>query len=297
LDKAARIEIETTNPTPEVAMPVPADPTPLAADQLLVEKQLRDLFDSCLVMGESGVHDAMRYAVLGQGQRLRPILALRTARVAGIADQHVLRAAAAVELLHCASLVIDDLPSMDNELLRRNRPTVHVAFGEATAVLAGFALVALAARSVVDRTAPAERVLAQLEFQDRLLGMLDCSALIAGQAMDLRLGERGEAQAREKVNQLKTVPLFELSVRAGLLGVSTTAPQYRTLLQFGWELGAAYQAVDDYLDGHATDAGALEPYALRCRACLEELPQDTSELEGLLNYIHAKAWQEDRCHR
>lgn len=269
----------------------------LSSDRELVDRQLDTLFSSASATGDSKVHEAMRYAVLGPGQRLRPILALRVARALDTAERAVLPAAAAVELLHCASLVVDDLPCMDDEPSRRNRPTVHVAFGESTAVLSAFALVALSARVVVERDAPASLLLQQLDFQDRLLGMLDCSALIAGQALDLRLTAEASAAKRSYVNQLKTVPLFQLAVRAGLIGSDPRSTEAKSLLEFGGELGAAYQAADDIIDGEATGGDQLEQYLTAGRRCLRAIDRDTRDLEGLLDYIHAKAWQKDRCHR
>ena len=175
----------------------------LATDRLRVDRRLEEHLS-----GQVGtVGDAMRYAVLGGGQRLRPILALRVADLLATVTEATLRAACAVELLHSASLIVDDLPCMDNSALRRNRPAAHIQFGEATALLAAFALVGLAARTVADLP----------PFQLHLLRMLDSSSLVGGQALDLALqGPERESQ-RARVTDLKTVPLFELAVEAGLL--------------------------------------------------------------------------------
>ena len=108
----------------------------LEAEKIMVEDALRDVLPGGQCPGASRVADAMEYAVLGGGQRLRPLLAVRMGRMAGADGALVMRGAVAVELLHCASLVVDDLPCMDDEAFRRGRATVHREFGESTAVLA-----------------------------------------------------------------------------------------------------------------------------------------------------------------
>lgn len=305
----------------------------LLLDREAIDEHLDRVFQSCGANRVGEVHEAMRYAVMGEGQRLRPILAVRVARLIDSPLESALPAASAVEMLHCASLVVDDLPCMDDEEMRRNRPTLHRAFGESTAILAAFSLVAMAARIVVDRSAPPALLHAQLDFQDRLLGMLDCAALVGGQAMDLGLTRNGGGLSsnaqRTYVNQLKTVPLFKLAVRAGMLPLECSTTR-QTLLEFGREVGAAYQAVDDILDGDASGHASLDLYLGNARASLASLsasgerarpqlgthaqlntqaqlntpaqldtqePLDTQELEGLLTYIHAKACEEHRSYR
>jgi hypothetical protein len=140
-------------------------------------------------------------------------------------------------------------------------------------------------------------LLRQLDFQESLLGMLDCSALIAGQAMDLRLGNELNDATRVYVNQLKTVPLFQLSVRAGLTAAAVDEPITKHLMRFGHEFGAAYQAVDDYLDGHSNGFSTVEQHISAAIGTLGQLPLETEDLEGLVTYIHAKAWQKYRSHR
>ena len=159
----------------------------LKSERLAVDDYLNRVLSLEGSAGNGIVHDAMRYAVLGSAQRIRPILALRVARMVQAPCDLSMRLAASVELLHCASLVVDDLPCMDDSPYRRDRASVHVKFGEATAVLAAFGLVALAARSILEPLGCEDYREQLIEFQLALLRSMDCSGLIAGQAMDLQL--------------------------------------------------------------------------------------------------------------
>ena len=255
----------------------------LVSDRLAVDRYL----DSMLASQGGPVCEAMRYAVLGSGQRLRPILALRTAVMLRADAAVAMRAAAAVELLHCASLIVDDLPCMDNEQLRRNRPTVHRQFGEATALLAAFALVGLAARSMVEHAC----------FQARLLSMLDCNSLVGGQALDLALTGETRERNRSRVTHMKTVPLFQLAMEAGTLAATCSKMDCALLLQFGKEFGVAYQMADDYLDGEFDDRAAVDEQFSRARVLLNGFPDGASGLLELVDHLNAKIREEDRRHR
>ena len=246
----------------------------LLEDRNLVEGQL----DSLLAPGADAVQAAMRYAVLGAGQRLRPILALRVARLVAADPAVSLLAASAVELLHCASLIVDDLPCMDNAPLRRNRPAVHVEFGEATAVLAAFALVAQAARLVAGESC----------FQLRLLATLDSNGLIAGQALDLAMTGPRRERNRSRVTGMKTVPLFVLAVEAGALGSESPHGERERLLRFGREFGIAYQMMDDYLDGEIATREVVDRQLARARGVLAPFGDRAGELCGLVDYLHAR---------
>lgn len=231
---------------------------------------------------------AMRYAVLGQGQRFRPILALRTARLCGHEGPHTLRAAAAVELLHCASLIVDDLPCMDNAAERRGRPSTHAAFGEATAVLAAFGLVALAARAVIEQPCLPAQLPHLVRFQAHLLRTLDVCGLCEGQDLDLRAGGCERAQLRECMNELKTVPLFELAARAGLLMTDPESALARTVLHFAREFGRAFQLVDDHLDGEIQSLAPVEESLSRAEKALAALGQAGGELKELVEVLRAR---------
>jgi farnesyl diphosphate synthase len=191
---------------------------------------------------------AMRYAVLDGGKRLRPLLVLATCEALGGNAQAALRAACALELIHAYSLVHDDMPCMDNDVLRRGKPTVHVHMGEATALLAGDALQALAFELI---TQDEQQV--PLIMQARLCGLLARAAgargMAGGQAIDLAsVGlQLDEAQLRH-MHSLKTGALLECSVLMGATCAEVAEPVWNSLQTLGRALGLAFQVVDDILD-------------------------------------------------
>ncbi len=279
-------------------MTSPALFSELPNDRALIETHLATL----LMRGGSDggpVAEAMRYAVLGCGQRIRPLLALRIARLKyGGRNSHAnLRAGASVELFHCASLIVDDLPCMDNEQVRRDRPTVHVRFGEATAILAAFGLVALAARSITELGGSVAERACCVEFQTHLLKVLDVGGLITGQALDLALCGHERERGRALMTELKTVPLFVLSVRAGLLFSGYSACEADALLEFGRRFGIAYQMTDDLLDGEQSDSKLVLEQLDSARYCLRDFGNRSHGLEELVDYLHDRACQDNRSHR
>ena len=198
--------------------------------------------------------DAMRYAVLDGGKRLRPLLVLGAAEAVGGHPEAALRAACAVELIHAYSLVHDDMPCMDNDVLRRGKPTVHIAFGQATALLAGDALQALAFEllapegpAIPDRTQAALcRLLARAAGQAGMAG---------GQAIDLAaVGQSLTEEELRRMHRLKTGALLQASVMMGAACGETTARARAGLEDYGRALGLAFQVVDDILDVTADSA-------------------------------------------
>ncbi|MDM0016097.1 polyprenyl synthetase family protein [Variovorax saccharolyticus] len=194
--------------------------------------------------------DAMRYAVLDGGKRLRPLLVFAASEAVGGRPEAALRAACAVELIHAYSLVHDDLPCMDNDVLRRGKPTVHVKFGEAGALLAGDALQALAFELLTpagDEVAPA----VQARLCRLLAGAAGSQGMAGGQAIDLAsVGlALDEAQLRE-MHRLKTGALLQGSVEMGAAcGDESTSPATPAALRdYGAAVGLAFQVVDDILD-------------------------------------------------
>jgi farnesyl diphosphate synthase len=196
------------------------------------------------------LHEAMRYSVLGGGKRVRPILLLATARALGLAEEQVEAAACALELVHVYSLVHDDLPAMDDDDLRRGRPTCHKAFDEATALLVGDALQSLAcellARDPGLPDAPAVRV--------RLVGLLaeaiGSLGMAGGQAIDLESEGRSlSIEQVEQLHSLKTGALIRASVMMGAACVpALDARLERALAGFAAPIGLAFQIQDDLLD-------------------------------------------------
>jgi farnesyl diphosphate synthase len=198
---------------------------------------------------------AMRYAVLDGGKRLRPLLVLAACEaLQGHADA-ALRAACAVELIHAYSLVHDDMPCMDNDVLRRGKPTVHVAFGEATALLAGDALQALAFELLTPDGADAVPAQMQARFCRLLARAAGSAGMAGGQAIDLAsVGcPLTEKQLRD-MHALKTGALLQGSVLMGAACGVPTARQWQELRDFGAAIGLAFQVVDDILDVTADSA-------------------------------------------
>ena len=199
--------------------------------------------------------DAMRYAVLDGGKRLRPLLVLAASEAVGGNAEAALRAASSVELIHAYSLVHDDLPCMDNDVLRRGKPTVHVQFGEADALLAGDALQALAFELLTPddaSVAPAVqaalcRLLARAAGSQGLAGGQAIALASVGQALD-------EARLRE-MHRMKTGALLQGSVEMGAACAPRVAPSALAALRgYGAALGLAFQVVDDILDVTADSA-------------------------------------------
>ena len=196
------------------------------------------------------LHAAMRYSVLGGGKRVRPILLLATAQAVGLAEEQVEAAACALELVHVYSLVHDDLPSMDDDDLRRGRPTCHKAYDEATALLVGDALQSLAfellARDPALPADPAIRV-RLVELLARAIGSL---GMAGGQAIDLEAEGRKLAVAQvEEMHSLKTGALIRASVMMGAACQPTLEPSLeRALAGFAAPIGLAFQIQDDLLD-------------------------------------------------
>ncbi|MBX3633690.1 MAG: polyprenyl synthetase family protein [Simplicispira sp.] len=209
----------------------------------------------------AGLGQAMRYAVQGGGKRLRPLLVLAAREavagegaedtaLAAALDEAALRAACAVELIHAYSLVHDDMPCMDNDVLRRGKPTVHVQFGEAGALLAGDALQALAFELLTpEHSAIPEAVQAALCRQ--LARAAGAAGMAGGQAIDLAsVGQQLDEAQLQRMHQLKTGALLQASVMMGAAcqGGAAGAAALAGLSRYGAALGLAFQVVDDILD-------------------------------------------------
>jgi farnesyl diphosphate synthase len=195
----------------------------------------------------AGLGDAMRYAVLGGGKRLRPLLVLAACEAVHGDEAAAERAAVAVELIHAYSLVHDDMPCMDNDVLRRGKPTVHVAFGEAQAMLAGDAMQALA----FDVLTPDDGVAPALQARlCRLLARASGHAGMAGgQAIDLAaIGKPLSEQQLRDMHQRKTGLLLQASVMMGATCGPLDAFTEQKLATYGMDIGLAFQVVDDILD-------------------------------------------------
>jgi len=244
-------------------------------------QQIRELVEHYLagveLLPELGdLADAVRYGFEAGGKRVRPVICVATGEAAGAQVEHVLPAAAALELVHSFSLVHDDLPALDNDETRRGRPSMWARFGEADAILTGDALLAEAFRQAVAYPTPD----VARELAEATLGM------IGGQHLDIH----GEVHDLAALHRLKTGRLFAASVGCALWAAEVPAPDQLPWREFGEELGLLFQIVDDVLDEdgyfavHGAEAarGLAADAASRAHECLAAIDADTSVLAEIV---------------
>ena len=197
------------------------------------------------------VQEAMRYATFAGGKRLRPFLVLHSARLFGVDDSRSLRAGAAIEVLHTYSLVHDDLPCMDDDELRRGRPTTHIAYDEMTAVLAGDALLTIAFEILADaKTHPDAEV--RVALVARLAEAAGHDGMIGGQVIDMLAQPDFGLDDVINLQRLKTGQLFEFSCEAGPILGRASAEDRARLRAYAREMGLVFQITDDLLDVTST---------------------------------------------
>lgn len=202
-------------------------------------------------LAESYLYDAMRYGVLNGGKRLRPFMLMQAARLFNVDTSRARRAASALEFLHCYSLIHDDLPAMDNSDMRRGKPSVHRQFDEATAVLAGDALLTLAFQVMSDRdTHPDPTV--RVELVRKMAVAAGGHGMVGGQMLDL-LGEKQEFDLGtiSRMQRMKTGHLFAFACEAGAILGKAGDAQKKALCNYAYDLGLAFQVTDDVLDVEA----------------------------------------------
>ncbi len=250
------------------------------------------------------LHRAMRYAVLGGGKRLRPLLVYAAGQTLGAPLERLDAAAAAVEIIHAYSLVHDDLPAMDDDSLRRGRPTCHVVFGEAMAILAGDALQALAFELLAHDAALDVAAEVRVAMLQTLAAACGSHGMAGGQAFDLAaVGKKLSADELERMHVHKTGALIRASVRLGALvaGVGDAAT-LDALERYGHAIGLAFQVRDDLLDIEAgteqlgktagKDAAASKPTypaILGVDASRAELAALTTSALGAIDALGARA--------
>ena len=259
-----------------------------------------------------GLEEAMRYSLLAGGKRIRPVLALATARSLGIEPESVLPAAAAIELVHTYSLIHDDLPAMDDDDLRRGRPTSHMAFGENVAILAGDGLFAEALRLFAERQEGEPG--AMLAALRELLGSVGVDGMVGGQYMDVTQDDLGAEDLR-RLDVLKTGRLIASSVGVVLALAGCDEADRIPYRRFAEELGVLFQIVDDILDVTGSDEELGKPHgsderhgkvtyvslfgleharelAARCHAKAQEalsaVSGDTSDLRQITGFVYTR---------
>jgi geranylgeranyl diphosphate synthase type II len=259
----------------------------------------------------AGLEEAMRYSLLAGGKRVRPVLALATARALGADPERYLRVAAALELIHTYSLIHDDLPAMDDDRLRRGLPTSHVKFGEDVAILAGDGLFAEAIRLFSAQPGEPSRVLAALAELTAATGV---DGMVGGQYVDVA-GGASDAEALRALHGLKTGRLIAAGVGVVLILEGVAEPETIAYRRFAGELGVLFQIVDDILDVTGSDEQlgkprgsderhgkltyvslfglararelAAESHA-KATAALAEADGETGDLRGIADYIFTR---------
>ncbi len=230
----------------------------------------------------AGLDAAMRYAALGGGKRIRPFLLIESARLFGVAEDRALDAACALECVHCYSLAHDDLPAMDDDDMRRGRPTLHIAFGEATAILAGDALLTLAFE-ILSSPASHEDADIRAELVFNLAKAAGWRGMALGQAIDLD-AERQDLNADgvAGMQALKTGALFRFACEAGAILGRASASDREKLRAYATAQGQAFQLADDLLDAQG-DAKAVG------KAVAKDEGRGKATLVALLGVEGAKA--------
>ncbi|MET0574623.1 MAG: polyprenyl synthetase family protein [Mesorhizobium sp.] len=226
--------------------------TVLARRAVAAEASLRDLLGDRILPGEIARPErllaAMRYGVLNGGKRLRPFLVMETAALFSADGEAALRVAAALECVHCYSLIHDDLPSMDDDDLRRGEPTVHRAFDEATAILAGDSLLTFAFDVIADPATPLPAS-ARAELVLGLARAAGLGGMAGGQALDLEAERKKPGEAGIITLQaMKTGALIRFACEAGAIIADATPAERERLAEFGSAIGLAFQLADDLLD-------------------------------------------------
>jgi farnesyl diphosphate synthase len=221
--------------------------------------QLLDRLLTVSELGDGPVHEAMRYACLNGGKRLRPLLVTATAQLFGVQKSRALRTAAAVEMVHCYSLIHDDLPAMDDSDLRRGRSAVHKAFDEATAILAGDALLTQAFEVLADPETHEDPGV-RCALVAGLAKAAGPHGMVAGQMLDL-IAEKQEFDlgATTRLQRLKTGEMIAFACEAGAILGKATAPLRHALRAYAHDIGLAFQIADDLLDVEGTEAETGKP--------------------------------------
>ncbi len=216
----------------------------MARDRALIEDYLKKAFAA--EPRYADLQEAMEYSLLAGGKRIRPILTLETCRLCGGETESALPFACAVEMIHTYSLIHDDLPAMDNDDLRRGRPTNHIVYGEATAILAGDALLTAAFGQLTQAKQPADRIVAAAACLSHAAGS---AGMVGGQALDMAgEGRALDRRELELLQSLKTGALIAAAVELGCIAAGGSDEQRTHVRDYAQALGRAFQIRDDMLD-------------------------------------------------
>jgi len=270
------------------------------------EQEARDFFASAreqvdarldqLIPAESieptSVHQAMRWSLFAGGKRLRPALLLAAGRAFGAKDSDLLDAACALEMIHTYSLIHDDLPSMDDDELRRGRPTCHIRYGEAMAILAGDAMQTLAFQTIAEAEALEPEVRVRV-IQEVARAAGTPSGMVAGQAYDLAAESRADVTGEEleRIHHYKTGALIAAAVRCGAIISGARAADLEAITQYGTLLGLLFQITDDLLDVTATleDLGKTPGKDARARKATYPALYGVEDARERAAHVHARA--------
>jgi geranylgeranyl diphosphate synthase, type II len=221
-------------------------------DRIAVDAQLDRLMPAEALQPPS-IHQAMRYSVFAGGKRIRPILCLETARIFDADVSPAFYPGCAIEFIHTYSLIHDDLPALDNDDLRRGKPTCHKQFGEAIAILAGDALLTLAFETIAASPAPTDRRVAIIAEISTAAGTTH--GMVGGQVADLEAeGRHVGPEALEYIHRSKTAALIRASIASGALSAGAPPDDVARLRRFGETIGWAFQVTDDILDVEESSA-------------------------------------------
>jgi geranylgeranyl diphosphate synthase, type II len=222
--------------------------------RIIVDDALKDIFASFQTT-PGALRDAMEYALFSNGKRIRPILALATCEANGKTSDELLPVACAIEMIHTYSLIHDDLPSIDNDDMRRGKPTCHKVFGEAVAILAGDALLTEAFRIMsdnhyTDRIGP--KMLRQIIFE--IASASGAEGMVGGQIMDVLYdGKEGTKNVLNYIHMHKTTALIRASVRIGAIVGGAKVKELKKFTKYGESIGLAFQITDDILDAEGDE--------------------------------------------
>ena len=256
----------------------------IAAARGTIEARLATIVPSAQTW-PARLHEAQRHALLSPGKRFRPLLCVFVAKGAGFDGEAAIDVGCVAEMVHAASLILDDLPCMDDAELRRNQPTTHIAFDESTAILTATALLNRAF-GIISRLkhVDAEK---RIELVDLLSYAVGSKGLIAGQMADLANSDPNASIAEiERLNTLKTGALFDFSVEGAAVLASSNASQRAALKDFSYHLGLAFQLMDDVKDTVMNDAQAEKSVGRDVgKATILALAGSNAAMERLSGYI------------